>query len=82
MLDLLKQVTGVYKKRALQITPSAMLCEGNRVAVEAESYAELNNGKVYNNLDHFVFEIEGGTIKSIKEYMDTQHVQDTFVANA
>ena len=42
MLDLLKQVTGVYKKRALQITPSAMLSEGNRVAVEAESYAELN----------------------------------------
>ena len=42
MLDLLKQVTGVYKKRALQITPSAMLSEGNRVAAEAESYAELN----------------------------------------
>ena len=82
MLDLLKQVTGAYKKRALQITPSAMLCEGNRVAVEAESYAELNNGKVYNNLYHFVFEIEDGMIKGIKEYMDTQHVQDTFVANA
>ena len=43
---------------------------------------QLNNGKVYNNLYHFVFEIEDGTIKSIKEYMDTQHVQDTFVANA
>ena len=80
MLDLLKQVTAIYKKRALQITPSAMICEGNRVAVEAESYAELNNGKVYNNLYHFVFEIEDGRVKHIKEYMDTQHVHDTFVA--
>ena len=82
MLDLLKQVTGVYKKRALQITPSAMICEGNRVAVEAESCAELNNGKVYNNLHHFVFEIEDGMIKGIKEYIDTQHVLDTLVAKA
>ena len=84
MLDLLKQVTGVYKRRALQITPSAMICEGNRVAVEAESYVELDNGKGYNNHYHYhrVFEIEDGTIKGSKEYMDTQPVQDRFVANA
>ena len=81
MLDLLKQVTEVYKRRALQITPSAMICEGNRVAVEAESYVELDNGKGYNNHYHCVFEIEDGTIKGIKEYMDTQPVQDRFVAN-
>ena len=35
--------------------------------MEAESYAELNNGKGYNNLYHLVFEIEDGTVKGIKE---------------
>ena len=80
MLDLLRQVVTVYKQGALSIVPSSMICEGNRVAVEAESYAELHNGRVYNNLYHFVFEIEDGKIKVIKEYMDTQHVIDTFVA--
>ena len=37
MLALLEQVTAVYKKGALQITPSSMIAEGNQVAVEAES---------------------------------------------
>ncbi len=79
-LALLGQVTAVYKQRALQITPSRMIGEGKLVAVEAESYAELHNGKVYNNLYHFVFEIEDGKIKRIREYLDTQHVYDTFIA--
>ena len=78
-LDLLAQVSDVYKKGALQITPTAMIGEGNKVAVEAESYAELHNGKVYSNLYHYVFELENGKITSFKEYMDTQHVVDTFV---
>jgi ketosteroid isomerase-like protein len=82
MLALLEQVTGVYKKGALQFTLSSMIAEGNRVAAEVESYAELHNGKVYNNLYHFLFEIEDGRIKSIKEYLDTQHMHDTFVAGA
>lgn len=81
MLELLGQVTAIYKKKALHIAPSRMIGEGNSVAVEAESYAELNNGKVYNNRYHFLFEIEDGKIKTIREYMDTQHVHDTFVAN-
>ncbi|MFT4560452.1 MAG: ketosteroid isomerase-like protein [Gammaproteobacteria bacterium] len=78
-LALLEQVTQVYKSGALKIDPSNMIAEGKRVAVEAESYAELHNGKVYNNLYHYVFDLESGKIKSFKEYMDTQHVQDTFV---
>jgi uncharacterized protein len=81
MLALLKQVTGVYKQGALQITPSSMIGEGQRVAVEAESHAELHNGRVYNNFYHFVFEIEDGKIKLVKEYLDTQHVYDTFIAD-
>ena len=35
------------------------------MAVEAESYAELKNGKVYSNLDHFVFAIRDDKIKRI-----------------
>ena len=80
-LALLGQVTTVYKKGALQITPLSMIGEGALVAVEAESHAELNNGKIYHNLYHFVFEIKDGQIRRIKEYLDTQHVHDTFVAN-
>jgi len=51
------------------------------VAVEAESYAELHNGRLYRNSYHFLFELEDGKIKLIREYLDTQHVIDTFVTS-
>jgi hypothetical protein len=79
MAELLKGVTALYKQGALRITPSSMLAEDNAVAVEAESYAELNNGRVYNNRYHFLFEVADGKILKVKEYMDTQHAFDTFL---
>ncbi|MES2261721.1 MAG: nuclear transport factor 2 family protein [Pseudomonadota bacterium] len=79
MGELLKGVTTVYKLGALRITPLSMIAEGSMVAVEAESYAELNNGRVYNNFYHFLFEIADGKILRVKEYMDTQHAYDTFL---
>jgi ketosteroid isomerase-like protein len=77
---LLQGVKTVYKQGALAITPTAMIAEGNRVAVEAESFAELLNGRVYRNLYHFLFEIDDNKIKRVKEYMDTEHAYATFVA--
>jgi hypothetical protein len=80
MGELLKGVKDYYKQGALKITPSRMIAEDNLVATEAESYAELQNGRVYNNLYHFVFEIADGKILRVKEYMDTQHAFATFLA--
>ena len=77
---LLQGVKTVYKQGALAITPTAMTAEGNRVAVEAESFAELLNGRVYRNLYHFLFEIDGDKIRRVKEYMDTGHAYATFLA--
>jgi ketosteroid isomerase-like protein len=77
---LLGGVTTVYKGGALQISPISMIAEGNKVAAEAESFAELLNGRVYKNQYHFLFEIADGKILRVKEYMDTQHAYNTFVA--
>jgi len=65
---------------AITLTPRAFTAEGERVAVETESYAELKNGRVYNNLYHFVFEVRDGKIASVKEYLDTEHATAIFVA--
>lgn len=77
--SLLKGATALYTTGALRITPLEMIAEGNRVAVEAESYAELTDGRIYNNLYHFVFEIRNGRIARVKEYMDTDHANATFL---
>ena len=80
MGTLLGGVTTVYKEGALPLTPVSMIAEGERVAVEAEGRAELNNGRVYEPKSAFVFEIADGRIKSIREYIDTAHAHATFMA--
>ena len=75
---LLRAVAPMYKLGALRITPSSMISEGNLVAVEAESFAELTSGKTYNNLYHFFVEIAGDKVRRVKEYSDTHHMLETF----
>lgn len=68
------------KTGAIALKPLAWTAEGDRVAVETESYSELSNGRVYNNLYHFVFVIRDGLIESIKEFLDTEHTRAVFLA--
>jgi uncharacterized protein len=64
---------------AIALTPKALTAEGDRVAAETESYAELSNGRVYNNHYHFVFELSDGRIRRVKEYLDTEHTRAVFL---
>ena len=75
---MLRQVKPLYKTGALTITPTAMTAEGDRVAVEAESYAELVSGGVYANQYHFLVELAGGRVRRVREYSDTHHMVETF----
>jgi len=77
---MLSELSGLTKTGAISLKPLELTAEGNRVAAETESYSELNNGRVYNNLYHFVFEVEGGKIQSVKEYLDTEHTAAVFLA--
>lgn len=80
MGKLLEGVVTVYKEGALRLTPVEVIAEDDRVVVEAEGYAELNNGRVYNPQSAFVFEIADGKVKGVREYLDTQHAHDIFFA--
>ncbi|MBQ0758274.1 MAG: ketosteroid isomerase-like protein [Zhongshania sp.] len=62
-------------KDGIKIKVLATTAEGERVAVEAESYAEVA-GKIYNNLYHFLILIRDGKIIKVKEYLDTMHAND------
>ncbi|MGQ0699848.1 MAG: nuclear transport factor 2 family protein [Panacagrimonas sp.] len=73
--DILNSLVPVMKN-GLAITCKSMIAEGNKVAVEAESYGEFPNGRVYNNEYHFLVEVRGGKIARVKEYLDTMHTAD------
>lgn len=58
----------------LKMTVKGVTAEGERVALEVESYGELHNGRVYNQEYHTLMTIRDGRIAVVREYMDTQHV--------
>ena len=74
---LLGAVTPMAPK-GLRVTPTALCAEGERVSVEAVSYGEFTNGRVYKNEYHFMMVIRGGKFVSVREYLDTEHVTTTF----
>ena len=76
--ELLHGVKPNYKGGAMRFTPTVLTAEGDRVAVEAESYAELMNGRIYSNAYHLLFTLVNSKILRVKEYMDTQHAYETF----
>ena len=60
----------------LRVTPTGLTAEGDRVAVEAESFAKMTNGKTYQNKYHFLIIVRDGKIQSVKEYLDTIHANE------
>ncbi|WP_368680346.1 nuclear transport factor 2 family protein (plasmid) [Rhodococcus opacus] len=67
------------KTGSIKLTPHTFTVQGDRVAVEAESYAEILNGRVYNNRYHFLILCRNGKIASVREYLDTEHVTEVFL---
>ena len=65
----------------LKITYKGWTIDGERVAVEMESYGKKADGTVYNNHYHFLVIVSGGKITELREYSDTYHVWRVFVAD-
>ena len=79
------QGVGIIFPNGLKMTIKGMTAEGDRVAVEAESYGETADGNVYNNEYHWLFEVRDGKIQAAREYMCTAHAVEVFgplMANA
>ncbi len=58
----------------LQLNPTSMIAEGNKVAVEVASYGDHVSGKTYTNKYHFLIVIKDHKLVDVKEYMDTLHL--------
>jgi len=50
--------------------------DGDTVILELTNRGKLANGKDYENEYCFVFEIEAGKIRRVREYVDTQKAQE------
>lgn len=74
----LLQNMGGQLKNGLKMTVKGAIAEGDKVALEVESYGGLKNGRIYNQEYHFLITIRDEKISSVREYLDTQHVFATW----
>ena len=66
--------------RGLQVHAQDHHRRRRRIAMEAESYGKLKNGRVYNNQYHIRMRMRDGKIAEAREYLDTQHVYEVWFA--
>ncbi|MEM9771922.1 MAG: nuclear transport factor 2 family protein [Cyanobacteria bacterium P01_D01_bin.73] len=76
--ELIATVSNAFPEK-LKLTPTGWTAEGDRVAVEMESYGEMDNRRIYNNAYHFLIIVSGRKIQALREYLDTQHVKQIFI---
>ena len=60
----------------LRLKIDALTVEGERVALEAESYGVRAYGKVYCNQYHYLIIVRDGLIIERREYLDTIHAKE------
>jgi hypothetical protein len=66
------------RRPSLRVTPLRIVSQGDLAALEAESYCELLNGRIYQNRYAFVVEACADGIREVREYADTLHIAQTF----
>jgi len=56
------------------------IAEGDSVALEVVSSGDLKNGRLFRQEYHMLMQFRDGKISAVREYLDTQHAYDVWVA--
>jgi limonene-1,2-epoxide hydrolase len=75
ILKFMSSVGQVFPE-GLQSEINRAYADGNTVILELTNRGKVSNGKQYENEYCFVFEIEDGKIRRIREYADTQKAKE------
>jgi uncharacterized protein len=76
--EILKFMAGVGQNfpEGLQSEIRRTYCDGDTVILELTNRGKVANGKNYENEYCFIFELEDGKIRRIREYVDTQKAKE------
>ena len=76
--EILKFMAGVGNvfPEGLQSEIRRTYCDGDAVILELTNRGKVSNGKNYENEYCFIFELEDGKIRRIREYVDTQKAKE------
>ena len=76
MIAQLKQLLGTA--RIAETTILGTTAEGDRVAVESRGNFEFEDGRVYRNSYHHLFELREGRVVAVREYLDLRVTEAVF----
>jgi len=81
MLEVFKFIIPAAVDENFTVQIGVMTAEGDRVAAEAESHAvSKSTGRVYHNRYMWLMYFRGGKVCLFKEYQDTLHCYDVWMA--
>jgi len=78
LLQGLFTVIGEILEDGIKIGVKSITADGNRVVVEAKGQARSKAGLDYNNDYCLVFDLAGGKIQHVREYLDSELVTRVF----
>jgi uncharacterized protein len=67
-------------QNGLDMRVVSCLAEGDSVALEVVSTGDLKNGRLYRQEYHILMQFRDGKICAVREYLDTQHAHDVWMA--
>jgi ketosteroid isomerase-like protein len=77
VLGMFAQGVSLDAPEPMKIEILGMVADESKVAAEIHITAKTAKGAEYSNFYHFLFELDGGKIKGVKEYVDTLYAQRT-----
>ena len=72
--EFLRPVRGMFEPGQPKVEITNVLTDGRWVAVEAVGRGRFRNGPEYENRYSFWVEVDGRTIRTTREYMDSHYV--------
>jgi ketosteroid isomerase-like protein len=77
VLGMFARGVGLYSNQhPMKIQVEKLVAEGDTVCAQVVIEAVTAKGRPYRNHYHFAFQLDGGKIRSVKEYVDTQYAHD------
>jgi ketosteroid isomerase-like protein len=80
MLQVLPGMLGLFEHGSPRMTITRMFRDGDWVIMEGVGEGTFRNGAAYDNRYIIVFEVVDGRVRTVREYMDTQHAATLFAA--
>lgn len=72
----LAKAAPLFEPHSLAIQVQNTIAEGDCVAVEWIARGNTAKGKTYENYYNVVFEVKGGKIQAVREYVDTLYAKE------